>query len=120
MESAPEWAQCTAVARMSAEDCSHCSNRWENAGDLGLVTFDMPGCRRLRDGEMRRGARGEGDKGWRMEPEKIQGQGEDVLKQVSQTCFFAKGMKIENTRGNTDHRKGPSRWQWGRCRQEVN
>lgn len=90
VESAPEWAQRTAVARMSAEDCSHCSSRWENAGDLGLVTFDMPGYRRLRDGEMRRGARGEGDKGWRMEPEKNQGQGEDVLKQVSQTCFFAK------------------------------
>lgn len=51
---------------------------------------------------------------------KIQDQGEDVLKQVSQMCFNAKAMKVENTRGNTDHRKDPSRWQWGRCRQEVN
>lgn len=49
-----------------------------------------------------RGVRGEGDKELRLEPEKIQSQGEDVLKQVSQTSFSAKGMKVENTRGNTD------------------
>lgn len=52
---------------------------------------------------MRRGTRGEEDEGWRMEPEKIQGGEEDVLKQASQTCFYAKGMKVENTRGNMDH-----------------
>lgn len=44
-----------------------------------------------------------GGQGWRTQPGKIQGLGEEFLKQVSQTCFYAEGKKVENTGENTDH-----------------
>lgn len=49
-----------------------------------------------------------GGQGWRIQPGKIQGLGEEFLKQVSQTCFYAEGKKVENT-GENRSLKGPKR-----------
>lgn len=38
-----------------------------------------------------------------MQAGKIQGLEEEFLKQVSQTCCYAEGKKVENTGEDTDH-----------------